>query len=361
MCGIAGALFWNSEAGRGGREASVARWCSALAHRGPDGEACRALRHRGARPGRGADRVLGHRRLAIIDLTDRAAQPMASPRGPIWLTFNGEIYNFASCVASSSRCGRGLPIATRTPRSSSRATSSGARRLERLRGMFAFALWDGAARGCLLARDRLGIKPLYVDRGRRRVPVRVGGARRCWRRAWSRRRSIRRRSISTWPIRRVPAPRTLVRASRCSRPATSSDDRARTAEHSRRAYWDLLRRGGTHGLADDAATEARGEFGMLLDESAALHLVSDVPVGVFPVGRHRFERGRRARCVRRASRRARSRSRFPARTFDEAPICARRWRRRSAPSTPRSGSARRTCSTVARRRWRASISRAATA
>ena len=81
MCGIAGALFWNSEAGRGGREASVARMVQALAHRGPDGEGvvrCVTAERAGSDA---PTAILGHRRLSIIDLSDRASQPMASPRG----------------------------------------------------------------------------------------------------------------------------------------------------------------------------------------------------------------------------------------------------------------------------------------
>jgi asparagine synthase (glutamine-hydrolysing) len=107
----------------------------------------------------------GHTRLAIIDLTDRAAQPMRSRTHPTWLTFNGEVYNFRDVRRELEACGRVFHSDSDTEVILQGYEQWGERVLDRLRGMFAFAIWDGAAQRLFLARDRMGIKPLYVFQG----------------------------------------------------------------------------------------------------------------------------------------------------------------------------------------------------
>src|SRR6186997_3151502 len=105
MCGIAGALVWNPGPGRGPADdpaALVSAMTAALGHRGPDGCGVTDVGPTGGRVGV----ALGHTRLAILDLSERGAQPMKSPRAPIWLTFNGEIYNFAALRSELEACGR---------------------------------------------------------------------------------------------------------------------------------------------------------------------------------------------------------------------------------------------------------------
>ncbi|OFW18241.1 MAG: asparagine synthase (glutamine-hydrolyzing) [Acidobacteria bacterium RIFCSPLOWO2_02_FULL_65_29] len=148
MCGIAGRLNFRS-----GRpvDADVIRGMTDLiAHRGPDGQGVMADGHVG----------LGHRRLAIIDLSDAACQPMRAEDAPVWISFNGEIYNFLEIRQELER--RGIRFRSRSDTEvlleAYRAWGVGC--LERLRGMFAFAVWDGPKRRLFLARDRIGKKPL---------------------------------------------------------------------------------------------------------------------------------------------------------------------------------------------------------
>ncbi|HEX7781113.1 MAG TPA: hypothetical protein VF424_17820, partial [Vicinamibacterales bacterium] len=161
MCGIAGALFWNSDAGRGGRDAPVARMVGALEHRGPDGEGivrCATPDHLGtAAP----TVILGHRRLSIIDLSDRASQPMASPRGPIWITYNGEIYNYKELAWELRSRGHRFASTGDTEVLLHAYLEWGSGCLERLNGMFAFAVWDRRRGELFCARDRFGVKPFY--------------------------------------------------------------------------------------------------------------------------------------------------------------------------------------------------------
>jgi asparagine synthase (glutamine-hydrolysing) len=155
MCGIAGIAGFAdpSEAVRRVRQMN-----SVLARRGPDGEGVESW----------ADAVLGHRRLAIIDLSDAGRQPMLSVNGAIGVTFNGEIYNYRELrrELQSAAC------VFRTD-SDTEVLLHGYRQwgidmlVAKLRGMFALAIWDDRRRTLFLVRDRLGVKPLlYVRRGR---------------------------------------------------------------------------------------------------------------------------------------------------------------------------------------------------
>lgn len=146
MCGIAG-LVGDFVPGL------VERMNAAQAHRGPDGDGIVE------RPELQA--ALGHVRLAVLDLSDSAAQPMHSPDGRYVLVYNGEIYNFADL--KKELAGAGLaPSSTGDTEVLLRGLMRwGSRFVERLNGMFAFALWDNRECELLLARDPLGIKPLY--------------------------------------------------------------------------------------------------------------------------------------------------------------------------------------------------------
>ena len=280
MCGIAGALFWNSEAGRGGRQASVARMVQALAHRGPDGEGvvrCVTEERTGSEA---PTAILGHRRLSIIDLSDRASQPMASPRGPIWLTYNGEIYNYRDVRRELESCGRVFRSNSDTEVILQGYEEWGAAVVERLRGMFAFALWDGAVQRLWLARDRLGIKPLYVYRGNGYLvfasEVRALLASNLVP------RTLDRTALDQFlAYQSVPEPRTLVRDVRMLPPGHLVRVGADGREVARR-YWDLLDAAAS--TVEVTPDQSRRRVRDLLEESAALHLVSDVPVGVFLSG-----------------------------------------------------------------------------
>ncbi|AZW16636.1 asparagine synthase (glutamine-hydrolyzing) [Bordetella hinzii] len=148
MCGIAGFINLN---GIPAEPELVRRMTDAIVHRGPDGE------------GQWADGpiALGHRRLAIIDLTVTGAQPMHSVDGRYILTYNGELYNYRELRAELEALGHRFLSTSDTEVLLSALSAWGTAALIRFNGMFAFALWDRREQTLLLARDRYGIKPLY--------------------------------------------------------------------------------------------------------------------------------------------------------------------------------------------------------
>src|SRR5215470_15329515 len=121
-----------------------------LRHRGPDGEGLWAEGPVG----------LGHRRLAIVDVAG-GHQPMANEQETVWITYNGEVYNHADLRPRLEARGHRYRTRSDTETILHLYEEEGDRCVEWLQGMFAFALWDGTRRRLLLARDRLGIKPLY--------------------------------------------------------------------------------------------------------------------------------------------------------------------------------------------------------
>ncbi|MEX2453577.1 MAG: asparagine synthase (glutamine-hydrolyzing) [Rhodospirillaceae bacterium] len=144
MCGIAGFVGpWSPSL--------AAAMTEAIAHRGPDGH--------GLWTGDGA--ALGHRRLSIIDLSDAAAQPMAAADGRYVLTYNGEIYNFRALRAELEQGGATFRTGSDTEVLLALFARDGLACVDRLHGIFAFAVWDRQARTLSLARDHLGVKPLY--------------------------------------------------------------------------------------------------------------------------------------------------------------------------------------------------------
>src|SRR4051794_11326448 len=150
MCGICGV------AGRDD-ERLVRTMSDVIAHRGPDGSGVKAF---AARDGR-APATLGHRRLSIIDPSERGAQPMATPDGRYTITYNGEIYNFSALRGELENEGVRFRSDCDTEVLLALYAREGASMLERLDGIFAFGVWDAERAELFLARDRLGVKPLY--------------------------------------------------------------------------------------------------------------------------------------------------------------------------------------------------------
>lgn len=109
--------------------------------------------------------ALGHRRLAIIDISDEAAQPMASPDGSLWLVFNGEIYNYRELRRELEAAGHHFQSRSDSEVLLTAYREWGEECLNRLIGMFAFIVWDERRQSAFAARDRFGIKPLYVLSG----------------------------------------------------------------------------------------------------------------------------------------------------------------------------------------------------
>lgn len=149
MCGISGKLYFDSD--RVVDPEVIRRMSTALAHRGPDGEGVYVNGPVG----------LGHRRLAIIDLSEDARQPMANEDGSVMITFNGEIYNFTELRKELKEKGHVFRSRSDTEVIIHLYEEMGPECVKRLRGMFAFAIWDENKQRLLLARDRAGEKPLY--------------------------------------------------------------------------------------------------------------------------------------------------------------------------------------------------------
>jgi asparagine synthase (glutamine-hydrolysing) len=148
MCGIVGLCNFNGEPVDA---AILAAMTARLVHRGPDGSGEWVSGAVG----------LGHRRLAIIDLSDAARQPMKNETGSLLLTFNGEIYNFQPLRAELSALGHSFRSRTDSEVVLHAYEEWGPGCVDRLRGMFAFAIWDQDEGSLFLARDRFGVKPLY--------------------------------------------------------------------------------------------------------------------------------------------------------------------------------------------------------
>lgn len=148
MCGIIGVIS--------NREYDLKKFIEmrdTLIHRGPDDEGVYFNDIKNV--------VLGHRRLSIIDLSPLGKQPMSNEDGSIWITFNGEIYNFKSIKEDLIEKGHKFKSETDTEVIIHGYEEWGIKVLDRLRGMFAFGIWDDNKKEFFLARDRLGIKPVY--------------------------------------------------------------------------------------------------------------------------------------------------------------------------------------------------------
>jgi len=264
MCGIAGIV---SLEGKPVFEQELRDMCGAIAHRGPDDE--------GYYFGTGAG--LGMRRLSIIDLAS-GRQPIRNEDGSVWVVFNGEIYNFRELRRELEGRGHIFSTHTDTEVIVHLYEEYGRRCVDHMRGMFAFALWDERTKQLLLARDRVGIKPLYYAE----IDGRILFA--------SELKAILQLTEVERKINWSAASHLFTFLS--TPPAEAIIDGIHKLEpgHLLRAspgyttvierYWDLQ-------FEPDYARE-EGYFvervRELLDESVRLHLISDVPLGAFLSG-----------------------------------------------------------------------------
>ncbi len=260
MCGIHGLFRLSPEAPALDR-AELARTSAALARRGPDGE--------GRWISLDGRVVLGHRRLAILDLSEAGAQPMASADGRCQIVLNGEIYNFRQLREELERDGESFRSESDTEVILALWRRDRERMLGKLRGMFALALWDGGTGELLLARDPFGIKPLYlsVERGTLRFASQVkaleagGGVS----------REVEPAAVAGFLLwGSVPEPWTIRKGVKAL-PAGS---------------YQIARQGdpGTptrFAAIDDSESDRVAEPAELLADSVRAHMVSDVPVAVF--------------------------------------------------------------------------------
>lgn len=148
MCGICGKISLNSRVD----EALMRKMCGVLTHRGPDSEGIYV---------NGLNVGLGHRRLAVIDLSQAGHQPMTNEDGALWIVFNGEVYNFIELKETLEKKGHKFKSHTDTEAVLHLYEDKGVECLKDLRGPFAFAIWDDRKKLLFIARDRIGKKPLY--------------------------------------------------------------------------------------------------------------------------------------------------------------------------------------------------------
>ncbi len=279
MCGIAGGVFWNGSIDGRAAEDAVRRMVQAVAHRGPDGRgvfSSRAATDANRRP----FAVLGQARLAIIDVSDAGAQPMGGPGDRPWITYNGETYNFMAVKSQLEADGVSFSSKSDTEVILRGYDKWGLDVLKQLRGIFAFGLWDERRQRLLIARDHLGIKPLYYFRGEGFLLFASEV------RALLASGLVPRRLDLTalWQYlgcQAIPAPLTLVDGVRALEPAhwmTIGPD-GETAEGQ---YWNML--AATDHRREVSAEESRRLVGDLLRNAVAANMVSDVPVGAFLSG-----------------------------------------------------------------------------
>lgn len=265
MCGIAG--IWRGGAPERDRVAAE-RMADALAHRGPDASGVLAA----------GDTVFAHRRLAILDLSRAADQPMLNASGDCMIVFNGEIYNFPELRRGLEARGVRFRTEGDTEVILELFVRDGEAGLEKLDGMFALALFRKSTGEFLLMRDRLGKKPLYYFRAGETVIFASELAALKRHPLW--RGVLREQAIHDFlAFEYVPEPETVyhgvwkVPAATVIRFAPGSEPRARR-------YWqaDLSER------RDISFADAAEELRRLMRRAAARRLIADVPCGVFLSG-----------------------------------------------------------------------------
>jgi asparagine synthase (glutamine-hydrolysing) len=278
MCGIAGVIQRDGPL-QGDVPALASALGGALAHRGPDGAGTWV-----APDTEGANVLLVHRRLAIIDPGPGGSQPMSTPEGRYRIVFNGEVYNYRALRADLESRGERFVTGSDTEVLLRLVARDGPSSLARVRGMFAFAMWDAAERSRLLARDRFGIKPLYLAAGPRQIAFASElGALRAARLADGEISTAGVLAFMRWGS--VPPPLTWQQGIDMVAPGTWHRWRC-----------DGTLRGDTHGVFADSRTPYSGErrrrtaaafradVGQAVRDSVRAHLVADVPVGVFLSG-----------------------------------------------------------------------------
>jgi asparagine synthase (glutamine-hydrolysing) len=265
MCGIAGLVRFDSQPAD---PSIVKRMTDAIAHRGPDGEGFLVSGAVG----------LGHRRLAIIDLSEAADQPLSNEDHTVHVIYNGEIYNFQEIRAELEARGHRFKSRTDSEVIVHGYEEWGTDCLTRFNGMFAFALWDDRLQRLWLVRDRIGVKPLFYAVSR--DAIRFGSEIKAVIADPGVARRLDVDALQQYlAFNYLPAPNTLFRDVRQVEPGHYLlVDRSGTVRDVE--YWDVKYDEGADGT-EKAYVE---ELSALLSDSVRLRLISDVPLGVFLSG-----------------------------------------------------------------------------
>jgi asparagine synthase (glutamine-hydrolysing) len=267
MCGIVG--IWDSRGTRPVERAQLVRMNESQHHRGPDETGTHVA------PGIG----LGHKRLSIIDLAT-GQQPLFNEDHSVVIVFNGEIYNYQELIPELQALGHQFRTRSDTEVIVHAWEAWGEACVDRLRGMFAFAIWDEKKQTLFLARDRLGVKPLFyamlpdgmfVFGSELKSLLAHGGLR----------RDIDPRAVEDFfALSYVPEPRTIFSSALKLAPAHTLTLRRGQAMSEPRRYWDVSFAPGAPISADDAQAELIER----LKESVRLRMISEVPLGAFLSG-----------------------------------------------------------------------------
>ena len=263
MCGIVGIVYRDRD--KPVNQDDLRRMCGTMIHRGPDDEGFFVDRHVG----------LAMRRLNIIDLVT-GHQPIANEDGRVWIVFNGEIYNFPELRTEMEKKGHRFATNTDTETIVHLYEEYGVDCVKRLNGMFAFAIWDQRNQRLFLARDRLGVKPLYyflddhclvfgselkAILADKNVP-----------------RQIDLEALDSYlTAEYIPAPLSIFQGIKKLPPGHTL--LLRDGKVSIDRYWDL-QFNGLQGREEDLCAT----LGELLKDAVRIRLVSDVPLGAFLSG-----------------------------------------------------------------------------
>ncbi|AVH62385.1 MULTISPECIES: asparagine synthase (glutamine-hydrolyzing) [unclassified Nostoc] len=266
MCGIAGILTKTEI--KNSLENLMLRMQTALQHRGPDDQGIYISPNR--------EVAFAHTRLSILDLSAAGHQPMSTPDGRYWITFNGEIYNFRQLRLDLEAKGEKFYSQTDTEVILKLYQQQGTECVKNLRGMFAFAIWDNQEQTCFIARDALGIKPLYYWQS---------GATLIFASEIRAILASKLPSIALSPeglygyllSGSVPEPHTLIAGIRCLEAGHWL--RWQAGNLSQQQYWQI-----NFAAEKISLTEAKEKVRNALIDSIEHHFISDVPVGIFLSG-----------------------------------------------------------------------------
>jgi asparagine synthase (glutamine-hydrolysing) len=274
MCGIAGIIGRLAAPNR----AALKRMNDAMMHRGPDGDGYWESHS----DERGFGVMLAHRRLSILDLTAAAAQPMVDAITGHVVVFNGEIYNYIELRTELTAHGQVFHSTGDTEVMLRAVGLHGPQTIRRLRGMFAFAVWDPRKRNLLLARDPLGIKPLYLarnpDPGGDWVLIFASEVR-----AILASRLLGNPRLNPHAVASIAwngfmiTPETAIIGVESIWPGQFRIFDSLGKEQVSELYWTMPK-------ANEASRVGESELAQVLDESVHLHLASDVPLGIFLSG-----------------------------------------------------------------------------
>jgi asparagine synthase (glutamine-hydrolysing) len=279
MCGIAGVVQRDGPL-TGDVSVLAATLSAALAHRGPDGAGTWVAPEQ-----EGANVLFVHRRLAIIDPGPGGAQPMFSTERRHAIVFNGEIYNYRALRADLESRGERFRSAGDTEVLLRLVARDGPHGLARVRGMFAFAMWDSRDRSLLVARDRFGIKPLYLAAGPRQIAFASElGALRAAHLVADDISPAGVLAFMQWGS--VPPPLTWQHGIDMVAPGTWQRWRIDRGvfDHTHGTFADARTPYISSARPRRSAASFRADVGQAVRDSVGAHLVADVPVGVFLSG-----------------------------------------------------------------------------